>query len=233
MDVYLTRPFLDTLSTGELMTLADSLGIDVPPATERIFIIDEILEADNGDEEAGQEDEEERPELLGETELLEPVSLPKQYNITYLDVYVRDPLWVFAFWEIKGQDKEKYERDPDFEGYCLKVCPLKGSPGNTGVLNLPGEDNSFTVPVGVSDFAWYLGFPPGGGFFRVELCVLRGGKAVTLAVSRPFKLPDLLPAEGADAGESPLGILSGFNDLPVLRNGDRQSRTLRTCGKEG
>ena len=38
-----TRVFLDSLSTDELVKLADSHGIDIPPDLERIFVIEELL----------------------------------------------------------------------------------------------------------------------------------------------------------------------------------------------
>jgi hypothetical protein len=35
----LSRQLLESLSTGELIKLADDCGIDIPPGLERIFII--------------------------------------------------------------------------------------------------------------------------------------------------------------------------------------------------
>jgi hypothetical protein len=217
---HLTRPYLESLTTRELTVLADSFGIDIPPGLERIFIIEEILDAltDDEDEPADQE-----TVPLEEAEFLESVPLPKQYNITYIEVIIRDPLWAFAFWEINSHDREMHEKAPDFEGYNLKVSAA-------------GE-KSFTIPVGIEDSAWYLGFPPeysgrktaGEGWCRVELCVLRGEEAQVLAVSRPFRLPALLaPAE--EAPRSPLSVLSGADEVSILRNRDRRSRIPRGPG---
>ncbi|MDR2101260.1 MAG: DUF4912 domain-containing protein [Treponema sp.] len=228
-DPCLEKAYLESLTTHELIKLADRFGIDIPPGLERIFIIEELV-----DLAAGDEPNSENPrEPLREAGFLESVPLPKQYNITFIEVLPRDPLWVFTFWEVKGHDKELYERASNFMGYHLRVCPQD-------VLDAAGSDSSFIVPVEPSDTAWYLGFPPSGGRYRVELCVVRGDEAITLAVSHPFKMPKLLnPPKTVETGgaveeqgvyKNPLSCLSGIKDLPVLRNGDRLSRMMRLCG---
>jgi hypothetical protein len=221
-DPCFNRTYLESLTTHELIKLADRFGIDIPPELERIFIIEELIDLAAEDEPVL-----EQPETLRETGFLESAPLPKQYNITFIEVMPRDPLWVFTFWEIKSHDKDFYERASDFMGYCLKVSPLNDA---------AGQDGSFTVPVGPADTAWYLGFPPSGGCYRVELRAVRSGGEVILAVSHPFKMPKLL-AHSKAAGEAerevyknPLSSLSGAGDLPVLRNGDRLSRIMRPCG---
>jgi hypothetical protein len=207
--------------------MADGFGIDIPPGLERIFIIEELLDAvrEAKEPEEGEETPA-APVIFSET-----AELPKQYNITYLEVIIRDPLWAFIFWEVKGHDKDIHERAPDFGGYCLRVVPLEGTPAEQ-------KANSFTVSVGAGDGAWYLGFPPAEGHYQVELCVLRGSGEQVLAVSRPFILPRLLsrlgPSQGSASPEggaqdiyhSPLVLLSGAGSFPVIRNADRLSRAM-------
>jgi hypothetical protein len=216
---FMTRAYLESLTTSELTALAEAEGIDIPPDLERIFIIEELV-----DLQSDEDNEEDEASPLEEAEFYELAPLPKQYNITFIEVMLRDPLWAYAFWEIKGQDKEYYEGDPDFEGYYLKVVRT-------------GEETSFIVPVGISDTAWYLGFPPEGGRFTVTLCVCLGQEEVVLADSLPFRLPRLLGAPGASAvsprepggHDNPLILLSGLADLKIMRNADRLSRIPRQC----
>jgi hypothetical protein len=208
-----------------LASLAESQGVDIPPGLERSFIIEEILETFSEDDFSSEEE----TAVLEEKEFLEPVPLPKQYNITYVDVIIRDPLWVYAFWEIKSSDKEAFEGEREFEGYCLKVSPLDKC----------RDENSFIVSVGVADFAWYLGFSPesitgnavktnaGNCRFRVELCACLGETREILAVSRSFIMPSLLGVPGAYGEPSQLCRLSGLEELPILRNGERASRPIR------
>ena len=211
-DSRISRSSLERMSSLELSRLADRYGIDIPPELERMFIIEELLDLTRDDDEEGG-GEEEPP--LREAGFLEPVPLPKQYNITYIEVMIRDPLWAFAFWEVKGADREFYEKSPDFLGYCLRVSPVD-SPA--------GGKNSFTVSVGPEDGGWYLCFPPAEGRYTVALCAEREGEETVLALSQPFRLPGLF--DGARAAQSPLGRLSGAEDFPVLRQVDRFSRPL-------
>jgi hypothetical protein len=210
-----TRVFLDSLSTDELVKLADSHGIDIPPDLERVFIMEELLEIGTGD--GWENDFGAEGTLKGADDFLEPVPLPVRYNITYIEVMIRDPLWAFVFWEIKGHDREIFEKSPDFDGYCLRVRPMGDEAG------------SFTIPVGADDAAWYLGFPPAEGRYRVELCVIWAQGETVLAVSRPFTLPKLLspPNQGGTEEEyrNPLSLLSGAGDFHVIRSMDRRSRT--------
>jgi hypothetical protein len=224
----LKRPYLESLTTHELVSLADCFGIDIPFELDRIFMIEALMDivteytgAIDGMHlpESGSEEPEKR--TLIETDIPEPVALPKRYNITFIEVLIRDPLWVFTFWEIKSHDKERYEKAPDFGGYHLKVSPMGGG--------LPSQwEDIFIVPVGTGDTAWYLDFPPAEGHFKVDLCVLKGEEVHVLATSRPFRLPKLInpPNLGNELEEEyqePLIRLSGAEDFPVLRNMDRFS----------
>jgi hypothetical protein len=224
------RPYLESLATHELVRLADSFGIDIPPELERIFIITEIMDmaSDYSMNESGLGNE--TPVLI-ETAIPEPVPLPKQYNITFIEVMIRDPLWAFTFWEIRSHDKEVFEHNPDFEGYHLKVSTVSS-------CKSAKEEDSFRIPVGTTDAAWYLGFPPEGGCFKVELCVVLAGEEIRLVASQPFTLPTLFnPPHGRDTEgvsqetmlvddvyQNPLIRLTGVKDFHVLRNVDRRSR---------
>jgi hypothetical protein len=181
--------------------MADREGIDVPPDLERVFIIEELLEHYGG--ESVEDPEEQKPKQC-------PVPLPARYNITYLEVLIRDPLWVFAFWEIKSADRERFENLPDFDSYCLQTLEFDGRGNKKGT--------AFTIPVGAGDEAWYLGFPGGGGTFTVELCAaFRSGKPQMIAASRPFTLPRLFDPND-DSVRRHFSRLSGSDGFPVLRD---------------
>jgi hypothetical protein len=226
------RAYLESLTSDELVKLADNNGIDIPPGLDRAIIIEELLEALS-------ENDAEETDPVPLVEKSQPASapIPKQYNITFIEVLIRDPLWAFAFWEIKTHDKDLYEKDPDFNGYFLKGSPCLGSEG------------SFTIPVGTEDSAWYLGFPPGGGTFKVELLAVLGEVTEVLAISNRFRLPKLLGVQlpgtlaqdasqekepqGAPSGAAPLLQLSGIDDLTILRNNQRLSRLPKRGGFQG
>ena len=225
MDGILKRSFLETLSTEELINQADFYGVDSSPDLDRDLVIEELLEiaaSDTRTEEAAAEGK--------RAKALESVNLPKQYNITFIETIVRDPLWAFVFWEVKGADREIFETASDFSGYYLKVSPLGQIVSEEG----------FTVPLAPEDFAWYLGFPPTGESkelrdrrYKVELWAQRGGEEILLAATNPFRLPSLVPRiekqEVSALDSCPLIQLSGVEDFHILRNGDRQFR-IKRCG---
>jgi hypothetical protein len=147
--------------------------------------------------------------------------LPKQYNISFIEVLVRDPLWVYAFWEIKESDREACEKAHDFNGYCLRVIPLC----ENGVHS---KDESFTVTISANDTARYLSFPTelsGNRSHVIKLCAIRGGTEAQIAVSEKFvmrgasKTPEMLQNVCAN--------LSGVRDFSVIKIADRQYRTKR------
>ena len=223
-DVSLTRSRLESLSTDELIKLADSYGIDIPASLERVFIIWELLEADAGNEHI-PENNLEIHKGAAETALL-----PKQYNISYIEVIIRDPLWVFVFWEIKQHDKENYENSPGFSGYCLRVISL----GAENMKENTGE--SFTVAVNTDDTERYLGFPEdkavsGAGLpvrcYIIKLCAIQNGREIPLAVSLPFVMSGGA-SKDIDSLQKNLCIsLSGIQDFSVTKDRERRLRAKR------
>jgi uncharacterized protein len=214
-----SRTWLESLSTAELIKLADSFGIDIPLGLERIFIIEELLEYSDTDIEEKADDLEINPAYI------ETTVLPKQYNISYIEVIIRDPLWVFVYWEIKGHDREVHEHANDFKGYCLRVVPLNER-------NTELNEASFTVPVNADDSARYLGFAEHSsqshGCYIIRLAVIRGNSELPVAESLPFRLPRLIENEEINAmKENPLFRFSGVQDLSIIKNTDRRSKVKR------
>jgi len=221
LQVPVTRHRLESLSTEQLIKLADSYGVDIPPGLERIFIIEEILEV------TSIENQETASDIEVREEYSETAALPSQYNISYIDVIIRDPFWVFAFWEVKKHDKEQHETSDDFNGYCLRVIPLD----KNGKERNPHE-NSFTVSVDAEDTARYLGIvehsAQNSDYYIIQLCVNKGNVLLQIAVSKPFFLPkpydnDMI----ADMCGNPLIRLSGARDLSIIKNTNRQPAVKR------
>ena len=229
----ITRAFLESLTTYDLIKMADDLGVDMPPDLDRVFVIEEILEISAADKEqvnsAGDGVENETENGFIDTVLVESAPLPKQYNITFIEVMIRDPLWAFVFWEIKTQDKEQIEKSQDFEGYYLKVSPFTA--GNTGDFS-QAEVKAFKIPVKPEDTAWYLGLSPAmfgeisqteQNQFTVEFCADIKGEEIVLVTSNPVKLPDM-PQVAGEYEANPLACLSGFTDFHIIRNNERLQR---------
>jgi len=226
-EIPLTRPWLESLSTGELVKLADRFGIDIPDGIERIFIIEELLETASSQYIS-------RNDLVINSHFMETAALPKQYNISYIEVIIRDPLWAFVFWEIKEHDRETHENAPDFDGYCMHIVPVNEEAKQYCDSDKPRE--SFTVAIDLNDTARYLGFTEdmartansGGELPRryiIKLCAIRGAQQISLAVSRPFTLPEMI--EKDSLYQNPCICLSGVRDFSVMKSTDRQFRAKR------
>jgi hypothetical protein len=221
LQVPVTRHWLESLSMEQLIKLADSYGVDIPPGLERIFIIEEILDVSNTDYDENLE------EIEVNEDYSETAVLPSQYNISYIDVIIRDPLWVFVFWEVKKHDRELHETAEDFDGYCLRVIPLD----KNGKEKKPNE-NPFTVSVGAEDSGRYLGIvehsTQDNDSYVVQLCINKGNILLQIAASQPFSLPKPYTNEIiADMERNPLIHLSGARDLLIIKNKDRQSAVKR------
>ncbi|MDR1870162.1 MAG: DUF4912 domain-containing protein [Treponema sp.] len=217
-NVTFSRSQLESLSTGELIKLAESVDIDIPPDLQRIFIIEELLEYSAAD----------KPETGDEIEInpsySESVALPKQYNISFVDVIIRDPLWVYVFWEIKGHDREIHENAADFNGYVLRVIPM-----NRGDTAPESKENSFTVTINADDSSRYLGFTEQSlqdeKSYIIVIAAVRGDTEIQIAVSAPFSLPKLvLNIDDGVIEQNPLLRLSGIQELATIKSMDRQSR---------
>jgi hypothetical protein len=157
-------------------------------------------------------------------------------GFTLIETIIRDPLWAFVFWEIRNNTRDIYENAVDFDGYCLRVIPLKHS------ISAPAIDNaaSFTVSVGKNDSSRYLGFTPNNQrCYKIELCAVQWENFTVLAESRPFVLPRLIQpkieaaetASGQDEEiqalyKNPLAQLSGIDNFLIYRSIDRRSRIL-------
>ena len=234
--------YLESLTTRELIKLADAHSIDIPPDLDRVFIIEELLElaAYHAMDVLDIYDE-----LIQEPQgkFPESAALPKQYNITFIETLVRDPLWVYAYWEVKGSDREVFEKASDFNGYFLNVIPGKGlGCRNSGGVDI-FPDKAFTVAIEPEDNARYLGFPPADEksetdeflsgvrqrCYRIELYAKKGEEAHFLAASEPFKLPALSPrAEKKEILEKfPLIRMSGIEVFNIIRSADREARIKR------
>jgi hypothetical protein len=210
----LSRSYLESLSTGELVKLADNNGIDIPPGLERIFIIEELLE--NSAEPEPEDD------LIQSHGHAESVPLPKQYNISFIDVFIRDPLWVFVIWEIKSHDREIFEKAANFNGYCLRIVPLESKT----------QEDSFSIAIEADDSSRYLGFAEQSVLLnrRYVICLnaVRGDHEIQIAVSQPFTLPELKTNESiCDLSQNPLVRLSGAPDLSTIKPKDFTPRSKR------
>jgi hypothetical protein len=244
----LTKAYLESLANADLLRLADDWGVDITQNQDRDFLIEELLDASSPEgDESNSTPEEETTDIV----FVESAPLPRYYNVTFIEVMIRDPFWAFVFWEIKASEKEQLEKAQDFNGYCLRVKLLKAE---AIVSERQALEEVLMVQVSPADTAWYIGFAPnsetealgldqnknktGQDQYIVELCASVGEAETVLAVSAPIRMPGLpeLPKKAGEQdrelGENELVRLSGYGDFHVLRRNERPLRAKRDIRSE-
>ena len=202
----LSRSYLETLTTGELVRLGDDFGVDIPLALNRSLIIGELLEmqedfrlnsAASSDSIEGSEGE--------KTDA--PVS---SYNETRVGILLRNPGWLFAFWDFSAAEFAECAQRRGFESFGLRVSFFDDA-------SLAAPRASFNTAVPSSDRKRYIYIPEQGCLCRADLVVInRREKNFVLAHSNVIAVP---PVAGIDIhksesdGEPPILLLSGIEEL--------------------
>ncbi|MHB9294927.1 hypothetical protein PilKf_00659 [Pillotina sp. SPG140] len=203
--------YLETLTTPELRVLANQYDIDVPPETERIFIIQELLENT-------REVNSDFNDILEHEELsyIEGTALlPQQYNITAIEVMIRDPLWIFVLWEVGAHDRENYEHLANFAGYCLKITALYNEENKT-------TTEPFYIPINNYQGSRYINIPS-MHTFHIDVCARYEEKDISLISSRSLEMPVMF--DPTRIKWNPFLKLSGFQDFTIIHHEERTARS--------
>lgn len=217
-DKLLSLQHLETLSSADLMAIADDYGIDIPDNLNRRFIIGELLEI-------GEELEQEKKS--SETEMIEDESqkamvdgeLPLTFNETEIQVVLRNPAWAYVYWDISSVDLKSLE-DGSFNNlsfakfmrFVLRVSYFETEDAQNPV-------DFFDINIDKNTRAQYVLLENNRKFFRIDLvAVFEDGSSDNLAVSRKVKLteiPKILKKAkpGVELHLPPLVRLSGMEKL--------------------
>ncbi|HOT62951.1 MAG TPA: DUF4912 domain-containing protein [Treponemataceae bacterium] len=202
----LTKPYLETLSTRDLVALAEEVGIDIPEGLNRRFIIGELLEISEDARRAEAEGLQ-----LADAEFSASVeALPETYNETRVTVLLRDPGWIFVYWDFHTTVFSSITGNHRFETFFLRVNSLDPAA-------VEQTRDFFDVEVGTHDRKWYVHLSSGERACRVDLYarnaqekeqLLARSSAIVVPVSRAFEAP--FPV---DRRQPPLVELSGITAL--------------------
>ena len=119
MDIkLLNRSYLETLSSADLISMADDFGIDIPDNLNRSFIIAELLEVA---EELSQENEDdivasEDAPVINNTE-----KLAETFNETSICAILRNPAWIYVYWDISAADLARLSSSSMLTSVLLRV----------------------------------------------------------------------------------------------------------------
>lgn len=201
----INRTYLETLSFSDLVTLADDYGVDVPEDLDRRFLIAELLEIV---EESANKHEEMVISTDGSSK--EDIVLSGNYNETQVSCVLRNPAWLFVFWNVGDSDVLKFKEHQN--GVLkLRICIL-----NDADNPIPRE--SFEIQSSTTSQEQYVLIPKNAEFIKVELVFVNDGVSEVLAFSPVVTIPqgsslvnDL--QLGRDTNFPPIIELSGINEI--------------------
>ena len=201
----INRASLEKLSFSDLVQLADEYGVDVPEDLDRRFLIAELLEL--AEESNNREDE---MIIASEVDPQQTMVLSGNFNETQVSCVLRNPAWLFVFWNLNDNDSSKITDNPTCS-LKLRICSL------TDPKDLKPEE-AFEVQTPSESQEQYVLLPKGKKYIKVELVYVKGGASEVIAFSPVISIPqgaslvnDLQPGRKEDF--SPVIELSGINEL--------------------
>lgn len=160
----------DTDSPSGLYTL-ESPGRSAPgspiPAERPVFVVQEPLHPAP-----------DPPEYL----------LPRRYDETILSLMVRDPYWVYAYWDISTTDVCRIDRDHGYGAWSagskiLRVYDVtEGSAGLSRAL--------MSIGIGDDSTSWYINVPEANRAYCADMVLITpAGREIVLARSNSVLTP--------------------------------------------
>jgi len=213
MEKLLSLAYLETLSSQDLISLADDYGIDIPDNLNRRFIIGELLEyAQELEAEEEDDDIEMTEDDTVEVSVEKPVELPLSYNETNICVILRNPAFAYVYWDISEADLKKLSINPDFVSLNLRVSFFDDTESNS-------PEETFDLSLKMDDRSQYVLLNPERNFVRIDLFAKFSNKTEdNLCVSEKIEIPhgcklmnEFVP--GKEPEISKAVELSGMKDL--------------------
>ncbi|MBQ0002567.1 MAG: DUF4912 domain-containing protein [Treponema sp.] len=215
----LSRNHLETLTSSQLIALADLHGIDIPDDLNRRFIIEELLEvAKELDENANFK---ETIKVTEDAVNSIATELPDTYNETKIDVLMRNPVSLFVYWDISEVHLKQITANKT--PLHLQVCLFDD-------LESEKPEDTFDIQINQEDREQYILIPGAKKYVRVDL-MQNSGSALdnVLAVSSRIQIPQASEEfkhfqPGHDQKIKPVLELSGIKTMfKNLYNNYRQS----------
>ena len=143
------RSQLQNLATSDLIDLAKSLELFVPPNFSRIQLIKEILNMDI--------ELENLPYNILKTLPLEDEveDLPLSYGMTEIRILLRDPMWLFAFWDINANTLEQLISEDPNVSIFLRVMSFESEEDDSYYsfedVNVKQEERSLYIHTSINE----------------------------------------------------------------------------------
>lgn len=201
----LSRNYLETLTSADLVALADDYGIDIPEGLSRRFIIGELLEAIDEADDSSSADF-----LNDDSDFKANTVLPKSYNETQITLLLRNPAWAFVYWDLNESDYREVIQTKTFTTFVLRVLYFSQADDEK-----PAE--VYDIPVKYEDLDRYILLSQAESAVRIDFVAeFKNQEPRVLAKSRKVLIPKGCPEitfQSLTEKIDPVLELSGFNEL--------------------
>ncbi|HKK64240.1 MAG TPA: DUF4912 domain-containing protein [Clostridia bacterium] len=171
----MTREKLQSLSEEQLQCIAKREGIYNHNDTQREKLVDLILEAleeDRDERELSNNSamrlEHKKYDILRDEEIdlltQDEFPLPDTYTDTRIVLLLRDPHWVYVYWDVNRTQLDALKGEPFFDGLFLRVYEFNGDTPEKSNIN-----DFFDIPIGEADRSWYINLNRTGNDYYVDL----------------------------------------------------------------
>ncbi|MCR5495534.1 MAG: DUF4912 domain-containing protein [Treponema sp.] len=204
----INRAFLETLSFSDLVKVADEYGIDVPDDLNRAFLIGEIIEVVSDMENSMSQQE----MIISDEEFIaeEKEMSVRSYNITEVQIMLRNPAWAFVYWNISDSDRISLDK-----AFISQMMLRISSFSEKDQIK---PDDFFDIQISKEDDGQYVLLPAGKKYFRIDLLFNIDGIIDILSSSKVMEMPvgadvlaDIRP--GRKEACSEIMKLSGYSDM--------------------
>ena len=204
-NIPISLSYLETLSTADLLELAEEYDLDIPEQLNRRFIISELLEI------ADELNEQNDDDFEGNVENIETTQeLPFSYNETTIDVVLRNPAWAYVYWDISASDLQDVINVKGFSKLLLRVHFWESEIADKLV-------DVCELSISVEDRAQYIFLPSGKKYFSIDLIAEYSNiEPKKLTTSRRVTIPSGAPVISLESLEKPMAPilkLSGMQEL--------------------
>lgn len=175
----LSRNTLETLTSSQLIDLADEYGIDIPDNLNRQFIIEELIEvAKEIDENSNYK---ETIKVSDDAVNTIATELPKSYNETKIDVMLRNPVSLFVYWDFSEVQLKQLKSNKI--SIYLQISFFDS-------MEAEKPEDTFEIQINIEDREQYILIPGGKKFVRVDLMQnTTSSMDAVLAVSSRLSIP--------------------------------------------
>ncbi|MBQ9495564.1 MAG: DUF4912 domain-containing protein [Treponema sp.] len=200
----ITRIYLETLSFADLLSLADSFGIDVPENLNRSFLIGDLLDA------AEENKKQTTSDMVVSSDAVRENIAPRMYNTTEVEAILRNPAWVFVFWNMSEADSMRLKESETYALFLRVFASVEKQ--RTPV------DDFYDVQISLSDKSKYILCPAEKQFIYIDLRATVNDSMRVLASTNVLTIPrssrlcsDMQLHKGKTL--SPIMELSGMKEL--------------------